>query len=197
MPPNERFAVNKVILAGLAILLTPAITLAQSADEGPSTTDLGFLVGTWNLTHEGFDITNPGTPGRAQTGLKVCAYDLEFSGTPTFIRCETTSSTSDGSQVKHVEYINYNPEAETFEKANFFNIWPVKVIEAVRFDGAARVVEIRGRVALEEGLETYVEYWRFNEDYSAFDREAWMNLPSFPLTEFRQTIAGRGVKVAG
>lgn len=188
---------SKVILTGLAMFLAPAPTLAQGADEGPTTTDLGFLVGTWRLTHEGFDITNPSTPVRAQTAVKVCGYALEFADTPTFIRCETTSSASDGNQVKHVEYINYNPEAEAFEKANLFNIWPVKVIEEVRFDGEARVVEIRGRVALEEGLETYVEYWRFNEDYSAFDREAWMNLPSFPITEYRRTIAGRGVKVAG
>lgn len=185
---------KKLVLAGLAVVLAPGAAVSQDEGASPRTTDLGFLVGTWEVSVEGFNIHDPDAPPVSRTSTKVCEYALEFKGEPTFIVCETTSETSDGSEVKLVEYINYNPEAGAFEKANIYNVWPVKVIETLTFDKEKRVIEIRGRVNLEEGLESYVEYWNFNEDYSSFERAAWMNYPTFAMTDFRQTLKGLAVK---
>lgn len=190
---------NQLLLAGVAIILAPVAALSQDQGEGPRTGDLGFLIGTWNITAVHYDVSDPEAPGRQETGTKVCRYALESAGEPSYIACENNSiykGAGDESHEAYVEYINYNPYVEAFEKANFFDSFPVKVIERVTFDAATRVVEIRGRVEVENNVDSYVEYWRFNEDHSAFDREAMITRSSMPLTEYRPILSGKGVRAS-
>jgi len=185
---------KKAVLAGLAVLLAPAAALAQSENEGPQTTDLGFLVGTWNISGYHYNVSNPDAEATPESGTKVCKYTLEVDGAPSYITCINNSVYGEDSKSSYIEYINYNQFAGGFEKTNFFDGWPVKVIEKVSYDEETRVVEIQGRVEVENKIDSYVEYWRFNEDYSAFDREAWINLSSLPMTEYRLIVKGQGVK---
>jgi len=193
--------VGKQFLAGVVIVLAPVAVLSQAQSRSPKTADLGFLIGTWKLTAVHFDTADPKAAARQETGTKACRYALETAGEPAYIVCENSSiyrSSGEGeeSHEAYVEYLNYNPHVEAFEKTNFFSSFPVKVIERVTFDAATRTLEIRGRVEVGNSVDSYVEYWRFDAGYSAFDREALINRSSMPMTEYRRIVSGRNVRVA-
>jgi len=185
---------KRLFLSCLAIALAPVALFSQEQEGEPKTSDMAFLIGTWDITADHFNVSEPGAPARPERGSKVCEFALEIAGEASYITCENRSVYEGKQESVYVEYINYNPYAESFEKTNFFSGWPVKVIERVAFDEATRVVEIRGRTEVENEVTTYVEYWRFNEDYSAFDRQAWINLASMPMTEYRLIVSGKGVR---
>jgi len=190
---------RKHFFAAAAVVLAPVIAFAQDQADEPGTGDLEFLVGTWNITALHYDVTNPEDKGRQETGTKVCRHALENGGEPAYITCENISiyKLPEGeSHEAYIEYINYNPFVGAFEKANFFSSFPVKVIERVTFDAATRVIEIRGRVEVEHNVDSYVEYWRFNKDFSVFDRKAMINLSSMPMTEYRLILSGKGVRAS-
>jgi len=173
------------------------MALSENGDTGPRTADLDFLIGRWKITAVHYDVTNPKDPGRRETGTKVCRYTLNVGDEPSYVVCENDSiyRGDDGeSHEAYIEYINYNPFVEAFEKTNFFAGFPVKVIERVAYDAKTRVVEIRGRVEVSNSTDSYVEYWRFNEDFSKFEREAMINLASMPMTEYRLILSGEGVR---
>lgn len=162
--------------------------------DDPKTADLGFLVGTWIISGEHYNVLKPDSAGTPETGTKACQYALEEDGVPAYITCANESVYGESQKASYIEYINYNPYAGGYEKTNFFGGWPVKVIEKVSYDKDTRVVEIQGRVEVDNKIDSYVEYWRFNDDFSAFEREAWFNPSSLPMTEFRLILKGRGVK---
>jgi len=169
---------------------------AEGGAEVPRTSDLGFLRGTWTITADHYDVSDTDTPPRPESGTKICEFKLEAGGVPSFIVCENDTVYEDGTESAYIEYINYNSYVKAFEKTNFFSGWPVKVIERVTFDSGTRVVEIRGRIEIESNVDSYVEYWRFNEDYSEFEREAWINRSFMPMTEYRLIVSGKGARAA-
>lgn len=179
-----------------AIVLTPLAAPAAEPAKSPGIRDLDFLLGTWKVTALHYDVSRPETPGRPERGTKVCRWALETAGEPAFIVCENRSVYGGEDEEAYLEYINYNPYAGSFEKTNLFSGFPVKVVERLAFDPVTRVVEIRGRVEVENRTDTYVETWRFDEKFGAFDREALMNLSTMPLTEYRRIVSGRNVRAA-
>lgn len=186
----------------VAVLLVSGEARAAEAGRRPKTSDLSFLVGTWKVAATHYDVGDPKAPPRTETGSKVCRYALESEGEPAFIMCENHSiyrseGATKGAPEAYLEYLNYNPHAESFEKTNLFSSFPVKVIERVAFDPVTRVVEIRGRVEVDRREDSYVEYWRFDADYRAFDREASFNHSSMPMTEFRTILSGRNIREVG
>lgn len=190
---------RRLFLVALAVVVTPVAALSQNQGKAPATGDLGFLIGTWNITAVHHDLSDPKAPGRRETGSKACRYTLENGGEPSYIVCENNSiykGADDEFPEAYIEYINYNPYVEAFEKTNFFSGFPVKVIERVTFDPSTRVVESRGRVEVENSVDSYVEYWRFNEDFSAFERAALISRPPMPMTEYRPIVSGKGVRAS-
>lgn len=189
---------SKPLWTAAMTILAPLLALAPARSEGPATRDLGFLVGTWKITAVHYDVSDPQAPERRETGTKSCRWALESEGEPAFVFCENDSVYESGGETwreAYLEYLNYNPYVEAFEKTNLFSGFPVKVIEEVRFDAASRVVEIRGRVAFGGTVDTYVETWRFDETFSSFEREALLNRSSMPLTEYRRILSGRGLRI--
>jgi len=182
-----------LLIAGL--VLSPLTASGEGGAEVPATSDLGFLRGTWMIAADHYDVSNTNAPPRPESGTKTCEFKLESGGVPSFIVCENDSVYEGENESAYIEYINYNPYVKAFEKTNFFSGWPVKVIERVTFDAGKREVEVRGRVEVESNVDSYVEYWRFNEDYSEFEREAWMNRPFMPMTEYRLIVSGKGTRV--
>ncbi len=161
---------RKMLLVVVVLTFAPAIALSEDEASGFKTADLGFLIGTWKVSTAHYDVSDPKAPPRQETGTKICRYALEGDEGPAFIVCEN-DSTYKGEEEFHegyIEYINYNPYVGAFEKTNFFSSFPVKVIERVAFDPATRVVEIRGRVEVENDITPTSSYWRFNKDFSAF-----------------------------
>jgi len=190
--------VSKPLWTAAMMILAPFLALAPARSEGPATRDLGFLVGTWKITAVHYDVSDPQAPERRETGTKTCRWALESEGEPAFVFCENESVYESGGETwreAYLEYLNYNPYVEAFEKTNLFAGFPVKVIERVAFDAATGVVEIRGRVEVGNSVESYVETWRFDRERTAFEREALINRSSMPLTEYRKILSGRGVRV--
>jgi len=188
---------RRLLVAAALLTIAPIAALGQDGGETPTTSDLGFLVGTWNISATHYDVSNAKAPPRRETGTKACQYKLKSGDDPAFIVCENNSiykGVDDEFPEAYIEYINYNPYVSSFEKTNFFSSFPVKVIERVAFDPSTRVVEIRGRVEVENSIDSYVEYWRFDEEFSSFEREALINRSSMPMTEYRTILSGKGVR---
>ena len=189
------------LLPFLAFVLLPA--QADSADERPSIKDLDFLVGTWQIR---FEIHDTHQPERGviiiEEGTQTCRYDLPMNGEPRFIVCEGDVTGTDdspvlaGRQRTFRESIRYNRFIEGFERIGQFSNWPSHAEERVFFHPESRELELRGRLAVQDGMrERYEDMYTFSEDYRSYQRRNVANFSDMRETEYRLTLSGTGRRI--
>ena len=185
----------------LVALGGPAV--AEESETPPRITDLDFLVGTWAIR---FEIHDTHAPERGviiiEEGTQTCRYDLTHRGEPQFIVCDGAVRAIEDSPVlagrarTFRESIRYNRFINGFERIGIFSNWPSHSEERVFWHPEQRVLELRGRLDVQDGLlERYEDLYTFSEDFSAYERRNVANFSDMPETLYRLTLAGTGRRI--
>jgi len=188
-----------------ALFLTCLIILGSStlgwtqeeSEPKPTIQDLDFLIGTWDVTFGFYDPRKPGSEvALTEKGIVICKFDMEFNGIAKFIVCEGKMDGSNGWKRTFKEYTEYNRLKNTFERIAIYSNWPGMARDQVIYNSEERLLDIRGTLDVQNHLvERYQDYYRFNEDFTAYERTAVSNFSDMPVDEYNLVFKSSARKI--
>ncbi|SNT20552.1 hypothetical protein SAMN05421640_2847 [Ekhidna lutea] len=190
----------------LILILFCAPLLVVSQKPTPTVQDLDFFTGKWEVTLEIYDTHKPNAdPIFVEKGYQVNEYELNYKGIPMFLTSrgyleivETDEKRKHlmGRTREFQESIRYGNFESSFERIGLYSNWPATGIETMTYDSISRMFIIRGNLNVQNNmLERYVDTYKFNEDYTYFERTNIANFSDMPITEYNLTLKGTGRKV--
>lgn len=189
----------KLLFVAVALISFPSFAQTSNTVQAqiPKIQDLGFLVGTWDITFEIYDTHHPENGVLfIEKGRQVCSYELPNNGEPRFITCKGEVTSSKGRIRTFSESIRYSRFSQSFERTGIFSNWPATSNEIIIYDPALRKMVIEGELEVENNmLERYEDIYLFSPDLSSYSRKNVANFSDMPITQFNLTLAGTGKKV--
>ena len=153
----------------------------QESTVAPSTDDLSFLVGEWEVTRiYGPETDNP----RTLLGRLTCSNDLDGQ----FINCLYEMERPGQLQALDQVYFNYNPIYKAYESLWLSSTWPIKVLMKgeLRSSGDSVSLETTAEFEIENGIIEFVKDEMIISDREAreFSRKTHVRTSDSPANEW-------------